>query len=675
MTSKTIGELNPAPLPIRQDDLFLISRNGSDALQAKISDLVDLVDSVSGVYFAATKAAGDTLASSLPDGATVIVTADESQGGVRVRYTVASAALTAGVPDTAAMVQFTPPSGTARAVGEELNSRRIDSIAALRAFSGRQTGDQAHVTSYYSGWAALTSGPSGGGRFVWDAASTATDDGGSVIAVTGVATGRWKRIFDNGAITFADFGAKGGDGTADDTATIKSALRYADGREVNASSGVYRITQSVTDGETYQVNVRGKTSAYLTNNGAEAFIANTHSSSYTDMPTPSIAQKYTVILCDGCSFIGSPDSGTVGAYSAVRGLRDCIVWGKSGAKIGVYTTGSDCQISGVCAVLFEWFGLASRGQITSSFTDITTVDCGWNLSSSGSAGYPATYYSGCGMIFLSNMTANDYTTISPAFRPTSCSLRNFFAWIRNHTATTKSGLRAIQAHGVIGGGGWDNVGGYTGSYYNICTSMEMENEYYEVYSTSGLVAGDATPHCNVFVNCNLNIGEGYLFLSNLTTNYYLRVDSNITGIPENITRRSDGVPTVIGRPFRPSITKAVTIATPGGTDNYTLSGVLQDSRGFAGFAAVSLVRKANYGTYSRAFFAAANHKAGGSGWQPMTSQLLHSQSTAGGTFTAVIGLSWSGRDLIVSVAWGNGWGVGVDFQLDVSLIGTGALSI
>lgn len=59
------------------------------------------------VNFAATKSAGNTLASSLPDGATVIVTADESQGGVRVRYTVASAALTAGVVDTAVMAQFT----------------------------------------------------------------------------------------------------------------------------------------------------------------------------------------------------------------------------------------------------------------------------------------------------------------------------------------------------------------------------------------------------------------------------------------------------------------------------------------------------------------------------------------------------------------------------------------
>lgn len=63
-------------------------------------------NAAAGTYYVATKAAGDTLAASLLNGATVIVTADESQGGVRVRYTVASAALTAGVVDTAVMAQW-----------------------------------------------------------------------------------------------------------------------------------------------------------------------------------------------------------------------------------------------------------------------------------------------------------------------------------------------------------------------------------------------------------------------------------------------------------------------------------------------------------------------------------------------------------------------------------------
>ena len=76
-----------------------------------VGDQISDISQILAPKYAATKSAGDTLASSLPDGATVIVTADESQGGVRVRYTVASGVLTSPVPDTAAGVQFTQ-SGT-----------------------------------------------------------------------------------------------------------------------------------------------------------------------------------------------------------------------------------------------------------------------------------------------------------------------------------------------------------------------------------------------------------------------------------------------------------------------------------------------------------------------------------------------------------------------------------
>jgi|GEM_PF-5694671 len=89
------------------------SRVDLGALDQAVTDAQAAADIAAGAvsgsvntFFAATKAAGDTLAASLADGATVIVTADESQGGVRVRYTVASAALTAGVVDTAVMTQW-----------------------------------------------------------------------------------------------------------------------------------------------------------------------------------------------------------------------------------------------------------------------------------------------------------------------------------------------------------------------------------------------------------------------------------------------------------------------------------------------------------------------------------------------------------------------------------------
>jgi predicted heme/steroid binding protein len=45
----------------------------------------------------------------------------------------------------------------------------------------------------------LSDGDNGGGLFWWNPASTAADDGVNVIQVTGVATGRWVRIFDSSA--------------------------------------------------------------------------------------------------------------------------------------------------------------------------------------------------------------------------------------------------------------------------------------------------------------------------------------------------------------------------------------------------------------------------------------------------------------------------------------------
>jgi len=51
-------------------------------------------------------------------------------------------------------------------------------------------------------------GDGGGGTFVWNNTDTTPDDGGTVLAVSGVATGRWNRQF-AGAMSVKWFGAKG----------------------------------------------------------------------------------------------------------------------------------------------------------------------------------------------------------------------------------------------------------------------------------------------------------------------------------------------------------------------------------------------------------------------------------------------------------------------------------
>lgn len=106
-------------------------------------------------------------------------------------------------------------------------TRHTSSMATLRTTAGRYTGDTMDLASFHAGWALEANHPfpAGGGKFVWDAASTATDDGGVVIAITGRAQGRWVRPID-GPVNVTWWGAKG-DGITIDRLPIQYAINFA----------------------------------------------------------------------------------------------------------------------------------------------------------------------------------------------------------------------------------------------------------------------------------------------------------------------------------------------------------------------------------------------------------------------------------------------------------------
>lgn len=94
----------------------------------------------------------------------------------------------------------------------------IENIAALRATSYNAAPDKksVYVRGYY------TSGDGGGGNFYWSDTATSADNGGTIIKVTSIVTGRWKRII-TGDVDFRMFGARG-DSLSDDSDPVQRAI-------------------------------------------------------------------------------------------------------------------------------------------------------------------------------------------------------------------------------------------------------------------------------------------------------------------------------------------------------------------------------------------------------------------------------------------------------------------
>jgi hypothetical protein len=77
----------------------------------------------------------------------------------------------------------------------------FDTISELKTQIGNAN-TRVTVLGYYS------AGDGGGGQFYWDSTSTESDNAGTIIQVSGVATGRWKRAIEGNTLNVLWFGAK-----------------------------------------------------------------------------------------------------------------------------------------------------------------------------------------------------------------------------------------------------------------------------------------------------------------------------------------------------------------------------------------------------------------------------------------------------------------------------------
>lgn len=160
--------------------------------------------------------------------------------------------------------------------------RVVSTIAELRALRSGQAGayGQVQALGYYA------AGDGGGGLFVWDGASTAADDGGTVIRPSiSPTTGRWLRV-KAGAINVLWFGAKG-DGATDDTAAINAAraVSVSAGRALYLPPLRYLVKDGAhagrtADGERAALLISGAADLHIIAHGATLLVDGANRSQY-----------------------------------------------------------------------------------------------------------------------------------------------------------------------------------------------------------------------------------------------------------------------------------------------------------------------------------------------------------------------------------------------------------
>lgn len=139
-------------------------------------------------------------------------------------------------------------------------------VSALRALSvgNRQTGSPVHVTGYYA------AGDKEAVIYIYDSQSSATDNGGSVIAPNS-GGGRWLLVKDITSVR--DFGAKGDDST-DDLAAIQAAIDDHRG-DIYFPPGIYRYSEPLEIGAGFggtKIYGAGATQTVLKPQGCDGFL-------------------------------------------------------------------------------------------------------------------------------------------------------------------------------------------------------------------------------------------------------------------------------------------------------------------------------------------------------------------------------------------------------------------
>ena len=199
-------------------------------------------------------------------------------------------------------------------------SRSVANIAALKLITGSSTATTIINVSCYA-----TAGDGGGGQFWWDSASTAADNGGTIIQATGFSTGRWMRVY-NAPIDARWFGCKG-DGSTDDYAGLAAASAAAVGGALYIPEGNYYVTNTIPLYSKTTYYGDGQNSTVITQTSANAPVM--ASTGYLGGASPTgdcIVRGLRVV---GNTAIGSSNHGIVlrDYYSRIEHVRAAVTGG------------------------------------------------------------------------------------------------------------------------------------------------------------------------------------------------------------------------------------------------------------------------------------------------------------------------------------------------------------
>lgn len=387
-----------------------------------------------------------------------------------------------GAPTTFANVNFNTIT-----VGQTLAT-----IAALRAVpitSAILQGYAVNVVGYYA------ANDGGGGLYVWNSTSTATDNGGTVIQATGVATGRWLMQF-TGPLNAKWFGVKG-DGATDDTTSLIAAINAADplGRAVLIPTNCnVKITSRLDSLTTADIRLISLVNCFK--DQAETNVS---------LPT---------ITCSGTALLGAYDLPTdTLTFTSQLKLLSGLVIKSNGANVGLVTlmdagTIEKCHFDG-----FAYHGIIDCGSVISNIGPVSFYNCGQGRTTSNALNAD-NFVDGCAILSVGSCTSgvNGNMATSRTF-----SSSNYGGSKIYDIAVFTNGTPTTSFKGFIGFNQRDTilrVRGYAGVWLGYC-DVQLQCGHLEVYATGGAVANDGNPYALVTLNSSPRIEDTFMTVSPL----------------------------------------------------------------------------------------------------------------------------------------------------------------